>query len=121
MKLLLMMGAGLMALGVALGAFGAHALKERLAPNMLANWNTGVLYHMIHALGIIGLASILMRVSISQFNTAGWLMFFGILFFSGSLYIMALTGITKLGAVTPIGGVLFIAAWIFVIIGATKL
>ena len=53
MKILLMIGAGLMALGVALGAFGAHALKERLAPNMLANWQTGVLYHMVHALGII--------------------------------------------------------------------
>ncbi|WP_214829479.1 DUF423 domain-containing protein [Exiguobacterium algae] len=121
MKGLLMIGAGLMALGVAFGAFGAHALKERLAPNMLANWQTGVLYHMVHALGIIGIASVLMRVSISQFNIAGWLMFAGIVFFSGSLYVMALTGITKLGAVTPIGGVLFIAAWVFVIVGAFKL
>lgn len=121
MKILLMIGAGLMALGVALGAFGAHALKERLAPNMLANWQTGVLYHMVHALGIIGISALLMRVSISQFNVAGWLMFAGIIFFSGSLYVMALTGITKLGAVTPIGGVLFIAAWIFVIVGAMKL
>ncbi|MCC5891651.1 DUF423 domain-containing protein [Exiguobacterium sp.] len=121
MKLLLIIGAALMALGVALGAFGAHALKDRVAPNMLANWQTGVLYHMIHAIGIIALASILMRVSISQFNTAGWLMLAGIVFFSGSLYVMALTGITKLGAVTPIGGVLFIAAWVFVILGALKL
>ncbi|ERG67434.1 MULTISPECIES: DUF423 domain-containing protein [Exiguobacterium] len=121
MKVLLIIGAALMALGVAFGAFGAHALKERLTPNMLANWQTGVLYHMIHAIGIIALASVLMKVSISQFSTAGWLMFAGIIFFSGSLYVMALTGITKLGAVTPIGGVLFIAAWVFVIIGALKL
>lgn len=109
-----------MMLAVALGAFGAHALKDMLSERMLANWQTGVLYQMVHSLGILALGGMLLKVSISQFSLAGWLMLAGIVFFSGSLYVMALTGVTKLGAVTPIGGVLFIAAWIFVAIGAYK-
>ncbi|MCK2158250.1 DUF423 domain-containing protein [Exiguobacterium sp. 17-1] len=120
MKIFIMIGALSMMLAVALGAFGAHALKDMLSERMLANWQTGVLYQMVHSLGILALGGILLKVSISQFSLAGWLMLAGIVFFSGSLYVMALTGVTKLGAITPIGGVLFIAAWIFVAIGAYK-
>ena len=75
---------------------------------------------MVHSLAPLALGGMLLKVSISQFSLAGWLMLAGIVFFSGSLYVMALTGVTKLGAITPIGGVLFIAAWIFVAIGAYK-
>ncbi len=112
MKVFIMIGAISMMLSVALGAFGAHALKDMLTERMLANWQTGVLYQMVGGL--------LLKASIPQWSLAAWLMLAGIVFFSGSLYVMALTNVTKLGAITPIGGVLFIAAWIFVAIGAYK-
>lgn len=98
-------------LGVALGAFGAHGLKKRLAglpdgDQRMAWWQTGAQYHLIHALAI-GLAA---RAPGS--SAAAWLFLGGILLFSGSLYLMTLTGKRALGAVTPIGGTLFLAGWI---------
>lgn len=98
--------------GVACGAFGAHALRSRVPPELLAAWQTGVAYHFYHALGMlaVGLASQIMGSS-KLLNWAGALMFGGLLLFSGSLYLLALTGIGALGAVTPLGGLSWMAAW----------
>lgn len=114
MKSLLLTGTFAMALGVVLGAFGAHGLKDKLEPNLLAAWQTGVEYHMVHALGLV-LVGILVHQwpDLRGIRTAGWLMLVGILLFSGSLYVMALTGIRGLGAITPLGGTAFIAAWVW--------
>jgi uncharacterized membrane protein YgdD (TMEM256/DUF423 family) len=120
MRRLFVVGAVGMALSVMLGAFGAHALKDILSERMLANWQTGVHYQMVHALGILFLGLVIAKVDLKLFRQAAWLMATGIIFFSGSLYVMALTGITVLGAITPIGGILFILGWIFVIRGALK-
>lgn len=102
--------AGLGFLGVALGAFGAHALKAKLSPEMLTVWHTGVLYHLIHALALFALA--LYARSASAPITAPALGFIlGIALFSGSLYALALTGIRPLGAITPFGGLAFLFGW----------
>lgn len=110
-------------LAVAFGAFGAHALKEKLSEKYLAIWETAVQYQMYHAIGII-VIGILMSTSIignvSQLSWAGYLMLAGIVIFSGSLYVLSLSGIGVLGAITPIGGVAFLAAWVLVIIAVVK-
>ena len=98
-------------LGVALGAFGAHGLRGRLSPDMLAVFETGVRYHMYHALALILVGLIMGRWSGWLMHTAGWCFVAGILLFSGSLYALALTGVTVLGAITPLGGVAFLAGW----------
>jgi uncharacterized membrane protein YgdD (TMEM256/DUF423 family) len=111
-KLFLAMG-GLAALAaVALGAFGAHALKSRVSAEVLAAWHTGVEYHVYHALGLlaVGLAATQLADS-TLLKWSGWLMLAGIALFSGSLYALALSGERWLGAVTPIGGTAFLAAW----------
>lgn len=119
MTLFVLIGATLAGIGVILGAFGAHALKDKFAePRYAAVWETAVQYQMYHALGllIIGiLSSDALLGTSSLLNWAGYLMLTGIVFFSGSLYILAVTGVKKLGAITPIGGVLFIIAWALVI------
>jgi uncharacterized membrane protein YgdD (TMEM256/DUF423 family) len=99
-----------MLLGVAAGAFGAHGLKERLTPDLLAVWETAVRYQIYHALGLLALAALWDRLS-ARASTAGWCFLLGTLVFSGSLYALSLTGIRKLGAITPIGGLLFLAGW----------
>jgi uncharacterized membrane protein YgdD (TMEM256/DUF423 family) len=111
-KLFIVLGAVAAALAVALGAFGAHALRAKLAPDLLAVYRTGVEYHFYHALGLIlvGLASQHLPGS-GPLRAAGWLMAIGIVLFSGSLYVLAVSGIRALGAVAPIGGIAFIAAW----------
>lgn len=115
-------GAIVAAIAVMLGAFGAHALKDKFTtPRYAAIWETAVQYHMYHALGLIGigiLSNAALLGSTSLLVWAGYLMLTGIIFFSGSLYILAVTGINKLGAITPIGGVLFIIAWVLVAISA---
>lgn len=112
-KLFLLIGSIVMALGVGIGAFGAHGLEPRISERMMKNYQTGVQYHMIHGLGIIAIALAGMKITSSSLLTgAGWAFLIGIIFFSGSLYVMALTGITKLGAITPIGGLAFIIGWI---------
>jgi uncharacterized membrane protein YgdD (TMEM256/DUF423 family) len=111
-KLFLAAG-GLAALAaVALGAFGAHALKSRLSAEMLAVWHTGIEYHVYHALGLlaVGLAAQQLPDS-GLLKWSGWLMLAGILLFSGSLYALALTGVRSLGAIAPVGGAAFLAAW----------
>ncbi|WP_193556973.1 DUF423 domain-containing protein [Salicibibacter halophilus] len=121
-KTLLAIGAAMGALAVAIGAFGAHGLEGRVSERMLENYQTGVQYHMFHALGIIavGLTATVIGGS-ALLGWAGGLMLFGTIVFSGSLYTMALTGMTWLGAITPIGGVAFITGWILLMIAAFKL
>jgi uncharacterized membrane protein YgdD (TMEM256/DUF423 family) len=104
--------------GVGLGAFGAHALKGRLSPDMLAIFETGVRYQMYHALALLALAAMMTRLEGRAVVVAGWSFTAGILIFSGSLYALALTGVTVLGAITPIGGVAFLAGWIALAIAA---
>ncbi|OZI75735.1 DUF423 domain-containing protein [Bordetella genomosp. 2] len=99
---------------VGAGAFGAHGLKRMLAPDLLAIWQTGVLYHLVHALGLFVVALLGARFGSALLSTAGAVMFAGIVLFSGSLYLLALTGTRWLGAVTPLGGVAFLAAWALV-------
>jgi len=101
-------------LGVALGAFGAHGLRTRLAgladgEQRLAWWQTAAQYHLVHALAVGLAAGVAARAPGG--TAAGWLFLGGIVLFSGSLYTMTLTGVRKLGAVTPIGGALFLAGW----------
>ncbi len=98
-------------LGVGLGAFGAHALRGRLTPEMLAVFETGVRYQMYHALAIGLVALLLPRISGWLIVAAGWCFVGGIVLFSGSLYLLALTGVTVLGAITPLGGLAFLAGW----------
>ncbi|MBM7653946.1 DUF423 domain-containing protein [Neobacillus cucumis] len=121
MKAFIIVGAINAFLAVALGAFGAHGLKDRLDAYYLDIWKTGVTYQMFHAIGILIIAMLLGKVPMSSlFNWSGWLMLAGIIFFSGSLYILSLTKVGVLGAITPIGGVCFLAAWVLMIIGAVK-
>ncbi|MEK4253539.1 MULTISPECIES: DUF423 domain-containing protein [unclassified Ureibacillus] len=110
-------------LAVALGAFGAHALKEVLDDYGAGIWDTAVQYQMFHAAGIV-LVGILMHPRlIGDTSPLKWsflTMSIGILFFSGSLYILAVSGIGILGAITPIGGVLFLTGWVLLMIGVAK-
>lgn len=111
-KLFLVLGSIAALAAVLVGAFGAHALKERIAPDLLPVYRTGVEYHFYHALGLIliGLAALHMPES-GYLKGAGWAMLAGIALFSGSLYLLALTGLRWFGAVTPVGGIAFIVAW----------
>ncbi|MCF7533525.1 DUF423 domain-containing protein [Pseudomonas petrae] len=97
--------------GVALGAFAAHGLKNRLTPEYLAVFHTGVLYQLIHALAIFGVALLAMQIQGRLVTYAGISFTLGIILFSGSLYLMTLTGATKLGIITPFGGLFFLIGW----------
>jgi uncharacterized membrane protein YgdD (TMEM256/DUF423 family) len=108
----LLLGALSGAISVAAGAFGAHGLKARLSPDMLAVFETGARYQMFHALGLVGAAWAAERLPGAAANAAGWLFVAGTVIFSGSLYALTLSGVRALGAITPIGGVCFIAGWI---------
>lgn len=112
---LLVAGAVLGGLGVALGAFGAHGLRSILDSAALGWWQTAVQYQMWHALLLVALGLSPLRARL-----AGWLFVAGILFFSGSLYAMALTGIRALGMVTPVGGLLLILGWAALAAAALK-
>ncbi len=99
-------------LAVLLGAFGAHALKERVAADLMPMWRTGVEYHFYHALGLLAVGLLLLRLpGNALLKWAGWAMLAGMLLFSGSLYLLALSGARWLGAVTPLGGTAFIIGW----------
>lgn len=102
-------------LGVAIGAFGAHGLKQRVSPELLAIFNTGVLYHLLHAVALLALALFGSATGRAiTWPAALWLS--GIVLFSGSLYLLALTGVKQLGAVTPLGGLCFLAGWVMLAI-----
>lgn len=106
-----------MAVAVAFGAFGAHALKKRLDDERLKWWETGSRYHMVHSLGLFAVAlaerSGVRGAHIKPYlTTSGWLLVAGIILFSGSLYLMALTAKRKLGMITPLGGLCWILGWL---------
>ena len=107
-------------LAVAFGAFGAHALKVRLAPEMLAVFETGVRYHMAHAFALLAVAWACTRWPGVAVTASGWLFVAGTLLFSGSLYLLSLAGISWLGAITPLGGVAWLAAWACLAWGAWR-
>ena len=113
-------GASAAALGVVLGAFGAHGLKSHLSPDMLAIFETGVRYHLIHALALLATAWAVDRWPSPQTSAAGWLFLIGLVVFSGSLYMLAVTGARWLGAITPLGGLAFIAGWVALAWGAFR-
>ena len=103
-------GAALMAVAVALGAFGAHALKARLPPELLALWQTAVEYHVWHALGLLATGLLMLKLPTARaLRHVVWMFGGGILLFSGSLYGLALGAPRALGLVTPFGGIAFIA------------
>jgi len=113
---LMIIGAIMAMLSVVIGAFGAHMLEPIVGEDAMKVYETGVQYHMAHALGIILIAVVAgLRGDSRKLAWAGWLLFAGIILFSGSLYVLTLTGIKELGAITPIGGVAFIAGWICLI------
>ena len=99
-------------IGVATGAFGAHALKARLTPDMLAVFEVGVRYQMYHALALLACAWAMTKWPGPLVIAAGWLFVAGTVVFSGSLYVLSLSGVRWLGAVTPIGGLALLAGWL---------
>lgn len=108
-------------LGVALGAFGAHALKTRLSAGLLAVWKTAVEYQMYHALALLGVGLLLRQLGTSaplQWAGAGFAL--GVLLFSGSLYALCLSGVRVLGAITPFGGMLLLAGWALLLVAALR-
>ena len=115
-SLLFRLAAALCFLAVALGAFGAHALKETLQANAMAEvWNKAVLYHFVHAIALLVLATLP-----AASRVAAALLLAGIVLFSGSLYALALTNMKWLGAITPVGGLCFLAGWLWLIVRPTQ-
>jgi uncharacterized membrane protein YgdD (TMEM256/DUF423 family) len=102
-----------LALAVALGAFGAHGLRGRIDDYSMGVYERAVLYHFVHALGLLVVSMMPARPGL---NWVAWLLVAGIVLFSGSLYVLAITGVRALGAITPFGGVAFIAAWVMLAI-----
>ena len=108
----LLIGSLLGFLGVAAGAFGAHGLRSRLSPDMLAVFETAVRYQMYHVFALLLVAAAMGRLGDARLlSLAGWFFVAGIVLFSGSLYALALTGVTTLGAITPVGGLAFLIGW----------
>jgi uncharacterized membrane protein YgdD (TMEM256/DUF423 family) len=108
-------------LAVALGAFGAHGLRSRLAADALATFETGVRYQMYHALALLLVALIAARWSESSLPAlAGWLFVAGTVLFSGSLYLLSLAGLRWMGAVAPLGGAAFILGWLALALAAWR-
>ena len=107
-------GAAALALGVVMGAFGAHSLRDRLTPALMSVYEKAVLYHLVHAVGLL-IIPVFGRIGALAANVAAriwWILLAGIVLFSGSLYVLAVSGTPWLGAVTPLGGVAFIVAWL---------
>ena len=111
-KTILVLGCVFGFLGVWVGAFAAHMLKQKLTPELFDIFEVGVRYHMYHALAIVAVGLAVAQWPESGVGLAGWLFAAGILVFSGSLYVLAITGTKWLGAITPIGGVAFMAGWV---------
>ena len=107
-------------LGVALGAFGAHALNARLGAEMLGTFEVGVRYQMYHAFALLAVGWAYTRWPGTMLTASGWLFVGGMVLFSGSLYVLSLTGMRWLGAVTPIGGLAFLAGWLCLAWGVWK-
>ena len=114
------LGAASAFIAVAAGAFGAHALRARLSPDLLAAFETGARYQMYHALALLAAAWATTRWPGSLIQWAGWLFVVGTVLFSGSLYALALSGVRWLGAVTPFGGVAFLGGWVCLVLAAMR-
>ena len=122
LRTFVILGAINLLISVALGAFGAHGLKDLVAVERLATWETGVHYHMIHGLGLLLLAAFADKLTAAQ-NLVRWtgrLLMAGIVLFSGSLYLLVLLDLPILGAITPLGGVCFLAGWLCLALAAAK-
>jgi len=120
-RLFLALGASFAALGVVLGAFGAHALKARLPPEALSVYHTAVQYHLWHSLGVLAVGFACLQFPASGWlKASGWLLAAGIVLFSGSLYLYAVTGTRWLVAVTPLGGGAFILGWLAFVLAALR-
>lgn len=111
MKLWLCIGAILAGLAVLIGAFGAHGLKAKVSHEDLEIFNTGVNYHMFHALAILLMGAISFYLPHDIISVPAYFMFTGVVIFSGSLYLLVITNLRWLGAITPIGGLCFIIGW----------
>jgi uncharacterized membrane protein YgdD (TMEM256/DUF423 family) len=107
--------------GVALGAFAAHGLKERLSAEYLAIFHTGVLYQLVHTLALLAVALLAVQIPGRLMTWAGISFAVGILLFSGSLYLLTLTGVNKLGIITPFGGLAFLIGWFMLGLAAWRL
>ncbi|OLF50922.1 DUF423 domain-containing protein [Pseudomonas chlororaphis] len=107
--------------GVALGAFAAHGLKNRLSAEYLAIFHTGVTYQLVHTLALLGVALLATQIPGRLVTWAGASFALGILLFSGSLYVLTLSGIGKLGIITPIGGLAFLVGWLCLGLAAWRL
>lgn len=114
------LGAALAFLGVAAGAFGAHALRETLPPGRILIFETGARYQLIHAVALVVVALALERAASRAMAAAGWLFVAGQVIFAGSLYALALTGVRAWGAVTPVGGLCLLAGWALLVIAFAK-
>jgi len=120
-RLFLALGASFAALGVVLGAFGAHALKARLSPEALAVYHTAVQYQIWHALGLLAVGLVGFHVPQNAWlKAAGWLLAAGIVLFSGSLYLLAAAGTRWLGPVTPVGGAALIFGWLALVLAVLR-
>lgn len=115
-KILLVFGLSFCCLSVIMGAFGAHALKDKISEYSMLVYDKAVLYQFFHAFGILFVAVLGQIIGTKELNICGILFIFGILLFSGSLFVLAITDIKWLGAITPIGGTLFIVSWIILIV-----
>jgi len=108
-------------LAVSIGAFATHMLRDRLSPELLNTFQTGVQYHMYHALALLGIGLMMLNFSASNLlRISAYLMMSGIILFSGSLYLLSITGIRWLGAITPLGGLCFLTAWALIVWFAAK-
>ncbi|HEY0973927.1 MAG TPA: DUF423 domain-containing protein [Solimonas sp.] len=119
-KLFMALGAVYGLLGVALGAFGAHGLRARLGPDLLAVWKTGVEYQFYHAFALLAVGLLLRQASGALLQWAGWSFALGVILFSGSLYLLALTGMRGLGAITPLGGLFFLVGWLCLLVAVLR-
>ena len=116
----LMIACALGFLCVAAGAFGAHALKARLTEDLMAVFQTGVQYAMLHVVALVAVSAVAARQPSGAATLAGILFCVGVVLFSGSLWTMALTGMRWLGAITPLGGLCFLAGWLALARAASK-
>jgi uncharacterized membrane protein YgdD (TMEM256/DUF423 family) len=119
-KIFFLLGCTFSFLGVALGAFGSHVLKQKLAPEMLQVFETGVRYQMYHAFALLVVAWTLHSWNIAGVATSGWWFVAGILLFSGSLYALALSDVKWFGAITPFGGLCFLIGWLWLAWGVWR-
>ncbi|MES2871166.1 MAG: DUF423 domain-containing protein [Pseudomonadota bacterium] len=121
LRVFLMLAAFFGFTGVALGAFAAHGLKNRLSEQYLAIFHTGVTYQLVHTLALLGVALLATQIQSRLVTWAGVSFALGIVLFSGSLYVLTMTGISKLGIITPIGGLAFLVGWLCLGLAAWRL